>query len=133
MAKKTVTFYTKNKAELIREFNQFGKEIKNVLHSITDVTFNEMVNYAKENAVWIDRTGNARRSISAEDFSQGDVLEFYLTIGVDYGIWLEVANDGKYKILRPTATVFEPQLVKRFEAVGIKLTGNISFTMTEGF
>lgn len=133
MAKKTVTFVTKNKAQLDRDMNKFGDQIKNVVFTLLDSKFEEMVNYAKENAVWVDRTGNARRSIAKEDFSNGDVAKFYLVIGVDYGIWLEIANAGKYAILEPTADVFEPQIMEMFRKVGIQLTGNVKFTILTGF
>lgn len=116
----TVTF--KNEAKLNKSFSEFGSKIKDVVHSIMDVKFNEMVNYAKQNAVWIDRTGNARNSIEAIDLSSGDVVRFYLTIGVDYGIWLELCNDGKYRILQPTFTIYEPQIMKLLQKVGVALT-----------
>ena len=122
----TVTF--KNKAQFNKELNKFGDQIKNVVHDIMDVAFNDMVNYAKANAVWIDRTGNARRSIAAEDLSSKDVVLFYLTIGVDYGIWLEVANDGKYRILQPTMTIYEKKIMDLLARVGVELKNQGTFT-----
>lgn len=114
----------KNEANFNKNFNQFGTKIKDIIYMLVDVKFNEMVNYAKQNAVWIDRTGNARNSISSVDMSNGDVIKFYLTIGVDYGIWLELCNDGKYRILQPTFTIFEPQIMNQLKKVGVYLTQN---------
>ena len=122
MTKPAISITLKNEAQLSKNFSQFGNQIKNIVHDLVDVKFNEMVTFAKANAVWIDRTGNARNSITSEDISSGDVVKFYLTIGVDYGIWLELANDGKYRILQPTMTIYEPQIMKLLETVGVKLT-----------
>ena len=127
MTKASIRITIKNKAELNKNFQQFGVRLKDIVHDVMDSKFNEMVNYAKDNAIWIDRTGNARQGISSVDFSEGNVVKFYLTIGVDKGIWLEVANDGKYAILQPTMTVFEPQIWDMLEQIGIQLTqGKIS-------
>lgn len=128
MSKPSIRITVKNKAQLRRDLGFFGDQIKNVVHDLTDAKFNEMVNYAKANAVWIDRTGNARKSIEQVDMSDGDTVRFYLTIGVDYGIWLEVANDGKYKILQPTLTVYEPEIMKMLEQVGVQLQKEGVFT-----
>jgi len=123
MTKASVRFTLKNKATLMQNMNQFGENIKNVVHDLTEAKFIEMVNFAKTNAIWIDRTGNARQSIDSVDLSSGNVVKFYLTIGVDYGIWLEVANDGKYGILQDTLTIYEPEIIDMLEQVGVALTG----------
>lgn len=122
MTKARVRITIKNKAQLNKNFQQFGVKLKSIVHDVMDAKFIEMVNYAKENAIWIDRTGNARQGITSVDMSEGNVVKFYLTIGVDYGIWLELANDGKYAILQPTMTVFEPEIWAMLEQVGIELT-----------
>ena len=128
MTKPAISITLKNEAELTKNFNLFGGQIKKVVHDLMDVTFNEMVTFAKTNAVWTDRTGNARNSITSEDLSSGDVVNFYLTIGVDYGIWLELANDGKYRILQPTLTIYEPRIMKLLESVGVALTNGRMIT-----
>jgi hypothetical protein len=59
--------------------------------------------YAKANAPWTDRTGNARQSLYAFTQRLGqDVVALYLAHGVDYGIYLEVANEGRYAVVWPT-------------------------------
>lgn len=58
---------------------------------------------AKNNAPWTDRTGNARQGLSgfAEDVSQ-TVVEIYLVHRMNYGIWLELKNSGRYAVILPT-------------------------------
>lgn len=63
--------------------------------------------YMKENASWTDRTANARNGLAANADIQGTGLftrvGLTLSHGVSYGIWLELANAGKYAIVGPTA------------------------------
>lgn len=54
---------------------------------------------AQTNARWTDRTGEARRRLrgSYEVVSNG--YKLVLAHGVDYGIWLELANEKRYAII----------------------------------
>ncbi|OJF16986.1 MAG: hypothetical protein A6D91_04700 [Bacillaceae bacterium G1] len=59
--------------------------------------------YAKPHAPWTDRTGHARQSLhGGVEQRQEGTLVLYLSHGVEYGIYLELANGGKYAILGPT-------------------------------
>lgn len=58
--------------------------------------------YAKTQAPWTDRTGHARQGLHGGVDVQGDQQVLYLSHGVDYGIWLELAHGGNYAIVRPT-------------------------------
>jgi len=66
---------------------------------------------AKENAPWMDRTGNARQSLHAytERLSR-DVVRLYLSHGVDYGVYLETKNGGAYAIIWPTLEEHIPRI-----------------------
>jgi hypothetical protein len=56
--------------------------------------------YAKRNAPWSDRTGNARQSLHTLLEELGtDIVTLYLSHGVQYGIYLEVRWAGRYAIL----------------------------------
>lgn len=59
--------------------------------------------YMKMNRPWVDRTGKAKATLNAK-VSQPDknTLRMTLAHGVEYGIWLEVAHEGKYSIIGPT-------------------------------
>lgn len=61
-----------------------------------------MERYAKFNAPWTDRTGHARQSLHGGVDIRGDQQVLYLSHGVEYGIWLELAHGGNYAIVRPT-------------------------------
>ncbi len=72
----------------------------------------KMVQYAKENARWTDRTGNARRTIAPVNlFGEPDSKQAnYYYIGVcgnmPYSVSLELGHSGKYAILQPTVDKF---------------------------
>jgi len=61
-----------------------------------------MEGYAKSHAPWTDRTGHARQSLHGGVDIQDDQQVLYLSHGVEYGIWLEIAHGGNYAIVRPT-------------------------------
>ena len=57
---------------------------------------------AREQAPWTDRTGNARKLLKGDYIDDGESLGFSLAHRVEYGKYLETANDGKYAVLKPT-------------------------------
>jgi len=70
----------------------------------------KMEGYAKHNAPWTDRTGNARQGLHGGVDVRGDQQVLYLSHGVEYGIWLEIAHGGNYAIVRPTADAHLPRI-----------------------
>lgn len=85
--------------------------IANSVREIAD----EMTAYAKENAPWEDRTGDAREGLKAvpvQDAING-TYSIFLGYSVDYGIYLETYNGGVLAITRPTVERFAPILNAR--------------------
>jgi hypothetical protein len=68
----------------------------------------------KTNAPWTDRTSVARNSLNARaevlNTPQQTTVSLRLAHGVQYGIWLELKNAGKYAIVRPTAKVYQAKV-----------------------
>ena len=58
--------------------------------------------YAKRNAPWTDRTGMARKSLNATTEKRSNGIRITLAHGVDYGLWLELAHEKRFAIVRPT-------------------------------
>ena len=57
----------------------------------------------KKNRLWTDRTGMAKASLSAKVSQPNkNMVRITLAHGVDYGIWLELANEMNYAIIKPT-------------------------------
>ena len=66
--------------------------------------------YAKLNAPWKDRTSNARQGLHGGVDTDGGQFVLYLSHGVEYGIWLELAHGGNYAIVGPTADAHLPRI-----------------------
>ncbi|MBL8162459.1 MAG: hypothetical protein JNJ61_10775 [Anaerolineae bacterium] len=74
--------------------------------------------YAKQNAPWTDRTANARQSLHADvEVIAGQAVILYLSHGVSYGIYLEVAFAGRYAIIWPTIEAHLPQVAKMLQEI----------------
>jgi environmental stress-induced protein Ves len=61
----------------------------------------QIESYAKRNARWRDRTANARQTLAAFTFYDGGERTVYLIMKqhMDYGVWLELKNGGRYAIV----------------------------------
>ena len=57
---------------------------------------------AKAGAPWQDRTGNARQSLFSVSEIDGRRVILYLSHGMEYGVFLELRNQGRYAIVLPT-------------------------------
>lgn len=76
----------------------------------------------KMNRPWTDRTGMAKALLNAK-VSQPDknTIRITLTHGVDYGIWLELANGKNYAIIAPTIKQEGPRIVEDLDNLMSKL------------
>ena len=79
-----------------------GPEWDDVAAEEFEIAAREVETYAKANAVWSDRTGQARAGLRAWADHYGNVVSVTLSHGVDYGYWLEVIQNGRFAIIRPT-------------------------------
>jgi hypothetical protein len=90
------------------------------VRAIADRWAPEIQNWMKENAPWTDRTGNARQGLYTEVQDVANVMvSIILSHGVDYGLFLEVSNQGRYAIINPAIDHFGPKVwadVKRIMA-----------------
>lgn len=62
----------------------------------------KLQNYAKEHRRWTDRTGHARQRLTGSSAKITTGYRLQLAHGVDYGLWLELANEKKYAIIQET-------------------------------
>ena len=81
-----------------------------------------MVNYARkqvvEEHVWEVQTGAAHGGLNAGAFWQNPFcLIIYLAHAVSYGVYLELANDGKHAVLEPTVNKFAPTIHKNAKRI----------------
>lgn len=68
----------------------------------------DMEAWAKANAPWTDRTTDAREFLAATVDENGPIGTIVLAHGVPYGLWLEIAHQGKYAIIAPAIDYWAP-------------------------
>lgn len=85
-----------------------------VLRVYADSVAKKMEASAKTNRPWTDRTGDARRTITAfaKHASNRSKIRITLQDGVYYGKYLEYCNGGKYAIIEPTVDKEAPNIVE---------------------
>lgn len=90
--------------------NKFSVERRSAFQDAFQRWATEAQNRSKDNAPWTDRTGNARNSIYGVAPGNEDKIRAYHGIGVYYGVFLELANNGKYRIIWPTMEALKGKL-----------------------
>jgi len=70
----------------------------------------KLVTYARNNAPWEDRTGDARAGLVADVVADDKEMTLTLKHTVDYGVWLEIRWGGRYAIIIPTVEQLGPEI-----------------------
>lgn len=104
--------------EVIRNLKNFVPRLKSALTLDAQNIANNMEAWAKANAPWTDQTGHARNFIKQNvKWVNTDTLMISLSHNVDYGIYLELCNEGKYAILEKAIAEFAPQFVDSWKEI----------------
>lgn len=80
-------------------------KLKFALEAYAKTSAAKLENYAKRNARWTDRTGDARNRLKGDSEAYGSGYRLSLAQGVTYGIWLEFAHERKYAIIEETINI----------------------------
>lgn len=71
----------------------------------------EVEAWMKSNAPWTDRTGNARQTLHTEvEEVVNEMVSLILAGGVEYQIYLELSNGGRFAIIGPALDYFAPKI-----------------------
>lgn len=89
--------------DMIRRMDDYTRKVQVALVQVANYWKAVFETYAKQNAPWTDRTGNARATLHGwvNELSQ-DTVELYLSHGVEYGVALETKYAGRFQIVWPT-------------------------------
>jgi hypothetical protein len=83
--------------------------IRQGLNAIANRRAPEIEAWMKQNAIWTDRTGNARQTLNTEVRQLGaTMVEIRLAHGVEYGQYLEYSNAATYAIITPALDFWAP-------------------------
>ena len=85
--------------EVVKNLEKTLVQVKDAAGTAVQITAAQAVVYAKQNAPWTDRSGDARRSIHMESSDNG--MGAYVGIGMFYGKYLETNYGGRYRIVDP--------------------------------
>lgn len=66
---------------------------------------------------WHNRLNDAARRVFAEAFIDSNEIGWFIAHGVDYGVYLELANDRKHEALRPIVQRFAGLFFKAVERI----------------
>lgn len=91
-------------ATLIAELERHEARIGRAVAALGEMLAAKMEGYAKANAPWQDRTGEARAGLTGLSVAAADLVTVYLYHQADHGKWLEIARGGPYQIILPTLT-----------------------------
>lgn len=123
MVKGSITFSNDPPTRAITRVRALGGAIDHAMNQCMQEAARDMEAYAKDNAPWTDRTGNARKGLKgyAGTYGGGDAIagdrHYYAAVkhgdDIDYGIWLEVRWGGKWGIIWRTQAAFMNSLPDR--------------------
>lgn len=96
----------------------YAEAIEDALFQLAQRYAAEIEAWMKDNAPWTDRTGNARQALYAEaERLTGQAAEIILAHGMDYGLWLELANAGRFSVISPALDHFIPLIWRDAQAL----------------
>ena len=100
-------------SDLINGLLSFGESrVPYALEMYCSTIAKQFESYAKNNRPWTDRTSRARLGLTGYYKKVPNGYRIYIAHTVDYGIWLEYANEKNYAILEPTVRLKGPDAVK---------------------
>ncbi len=80
----------------------YPRVVRRAIAAVSRRHARKMVRYARTNAKWTDRTGQARKRLFAQVEINGERVIINLSHGVFYGLFLEIKNQGRFAIIWPT-------------------------------
>ncbi len=89
-------------SEVQRNLDAWAKRQRGAVVALAKTWAGQLEGRAKRNAPWQDRTSNARNGLFGSTEIRGDTVYIRVAHSMEYGVFLELANDGRFAILRPT-------------------------------
>ncbi len=125
---------------LIPAIKKYGDRLLYAVYAVGQYMALKIANYARQRAIWIDRTGNARHALHAIVVfgKTGEIKQFngtvapevehvvdvaknlvaiFLSHGMDYGKYLETIAAGKYAIVMPALQAHYNEIMAEIQKV----------------
>ena len=105
--------FTINVDELSQNLDEFQGRLKYAVQMYASTKANELESLMKANRKWTDRTGMAKARLNASTSDPDEnTIRITLAHGVEYGIWLELANEKNFAIIAPTLSQQGPRVIE---------------------
>ena len=95
----------------------YDNAIKQALLELAQQFAPQIEAWMKAQAPWTDRTSNARQGLHTEVEALVNEISIWLMHGVDYGVFLELKNAGRYAIIGPALDYWAQQLWEAVKAM----------------
>lgn len=102
-------------SEVKRNLDEWVKRQRAAVVALANNWAGQLEGRAKANAPWTDRTANARNGLFGSTEVRGNETFIRLGHSVEYGIFLELANDGRFAILKPTIDRAVPDIHRSYK------------------
>lgn len=111
-----------DKSTLKKNLDKMSVKLGATILMYASTKANELQSKMKLKRRWTDRTGMAKTLLNAKVSQPNkNTIRITLAHGVDYGIWLELANEKQYAIIAPTVREEGPRIVKDLNNLMSKL------------
>ncbi len=90
--------------EVTKNLNAWGVNQRKEVVALAKNWAGQLEARAKLNRPWQDRTSNARNGLFGSTEVRGDTVYIRVAHSMEYGVFLELANDGRFAILKPTVS-----------------------------
>lgn len=111
-----------NSSTLKANLDKMSAKLGAVVLMYASTKASELQAKMKVNRPWTDRTGMAKALLNAKVSQPSkNIVRITLAHGVDYGIWLELANGKNYAIIAPTVQSEGPRIVSDLNDLMSKL------------
>lgn len=109
---------TNFEGNLIRNLEQLGEKFGVMMLMYSATKAEDLTAKMKQNRKWTDRTGMAKATLNTKVSQPNEnTIRFTLAHGVDYGIWLELANEKNFAIVLPTLQLESPKIMRDFDHI----------------
>lgn len=98
--------------DLKRNIPAFSKKVNRNVALLMDYNAGYTTGWMKQNAPWTDDTAAARTGLTTIPLHLGTTHQLLMAYSVNYGIWLEVANSGKYAIITPAMRIVGEKIMR---------------------
>ena len=114
MAKITLQFQNgkgiKSLSDTVMDFENVHRSM---IQDVVEQSSPDATGWMKNNAPWTDRTGNARAGLFTTMHSDAEVIDLVFAHSVWYGVFLELANSGKYGIITQAIQFWGDEIMSR--------------------